>query len=306
MKSGKVGTMFKRGLGAILSVLAVLTGGATLAVAADIPVSSRSLTVWNKLQTPLQRDLNAMGLGLGDPIFIRVFKHSAELEIWVEKASGRYVHFRTYEVCKYSGKLGPKLQRGDRQAPEGFYFVTADQLNPNSNFHLSFDLGFPNPYDRGLGRTGGNLMIHGDCVSTGCYAMTDEGIEEIYSLTKAALRSGQDSIPVHVFPFRMTDRAMARFRRSEWSDFWLNLKQGYDQFERDHTPPLIAVASNRYIVGSGKRMANVGGRLATLTTDETEELARGVAARANVAPVPAASVGTPALRDSSFVDWGDD
>ena len=133
------------------------------------------------------------------------------------------------------------------RGPEGFYFVTPGRLNPFSKFHLSFNLGYPNAYDRAHGRTGGALMVHGDCVSIGCYAMTDAGIEEIYALADAAFREGQPFFRVHVFPFRMTDENMARHEKSRWKDFWENLKEGYDFFERSGRPPNVEVRGGRYV-----------------------------------------------------------
>ena len=225
-------------------------GLAEFSQAFEIPTSPRARAAFTKVEPTLARDLRATGLRLGAPIFMRVFKKSAELEVWVEDKSGRYSLFRTYDICNYSGSLGPKVKLGDKQSPEGFYYVTAEQLNPRSHYHLSFNLGYPNAFDQGLRRTGGNLMIHGDCVSIGCYAMTDEKIEEIYALAESSLRNGQRDVPVHVFPFRMTERAMYRFRRSTWSDFWHNLKQGYDLFEQDRRPPLVAVTNDRYVFSS--------------------------------------------------------
>ena len=132
-------------------------------------------------------------------------------------ATGAFAPFETYPICAWSGELGPKLAEGDRQAPEGFYAVGLKQLNPNSNYHRAFNLGFPNAYDRALGRTGSFLMVHGDCVSIGCYAMTDQGIDEIYRIVEAALHQGQREVPVHAFPFRMTEKAMAEKAGHRWA-----------------------------------------------------------------------------------------
>jgi murein L,D-transpeptidase YafK len=177
---------------------------------------------------------------------VRIFKESRELELWVEN-DGRFALFRTYEICTFSGHLGPKLRTGDLQSPEGFYFVTPDRMNPASRFHLSFNLGYPNAYDRHHGRTGGFLMVHGDCVSIGCYAMTDAQIEEIYTLADAALRQGQPFFRVHIFPFRMTVRNMQRHRDSRWREFWRNLEEGYDFFERHGRPPNVEVRNGKYV-----------------------------------------------------------
>ncbi|MCV6585395.1 MAG: murein L,D-transpeptidase [Marinibacterium sp.] len=195
---------------------------------------------------PLAVQLDEAGLDLGAPAFIRVFKEDATLELWLQDDAG-YRLFKTYPICRYSGALGPKLKEGDRQAPEGFYSVARSAMNPNSRYHLSFNLGFPNAYDRAHGRTGSYLMIHGDCVSAGCYAMTDRGIEEIYRIVEAAQNAGQRAVPVHAFPFRMTDERMARESDHRWYDTWRNFKEGYDLFETTGQPPQVSVAGRRYV-----------------------------------------------------------
>jgi len=123
-------------------------------------------------------------------------------------------------------------------------------MNPMSRFHLSFDLGYPNAYDRYYGRTGSALMVHGDCVSIGCYAMTDPGIEEIYALADAALRGGQPFFRVHIFPFRRTPDRIRRSRGSRWWEVWRNLQEGYAFFEREGRPPDVNVREGRYVFES--------------------------------------------------------
>ncbi len=182
----------------------------------------------------------------GRPIFIRIFKQSRELELWVQRG-WRFHLWKTYPICGMSGELGPKLREGDLQAPEGFYFVGPRSLNPNSRFHLSFNVGYPNAYDRAHRRTGSYIMVHGDCVSAGCFAMTDSAIEEIYRIVEAAFASGQPFFRVHIFPFRMTAESMRRQRGSQWAEFWRSLKPGYDHFERTRTPPNVEVQSGRYV-----------------------------------------------------------
>jgi murein L,D-transpeptidase YafK len=195
----------------------------------------------------LQERLELLSAKMGDPVFIRIFKEESLLEVWI-RSGAEYQHLKDYFICAYSGYLGPKLQEGDRQAPEGFYKVEKHQLNPNSKFHLSFNLGFPNAYDRAHERTGSYLMIHGNCVSDGCYAMTDEKIEEIYALVEGALKRGQEHVQVHAFPFRMTDVNMALYGNSEWYDFWTNLKEGYDYFELEKLPPYVKVENKQYVI----------------------------------------------------------
>lgn len=183
-----------------------------------------------------------------DETFIRIFKSEAELEVWSRTDGAEaYQLQKIYPICAYSGDLGPKLKQGDRQAPEGFYWVTRNSLNPYSSFHLSFNLGYPNRYDRAHGRTGDFLMVHGNCASVGCYAMTDCGIEEIYRTVEDSLEAGQAGIRVHIFPFRMTEENLRRHEGHEWRDFWLNLKTGYDMFEANGTPPNTEVDDRTYV-----------------------------------------------------------
>jgi murein L,D-transpeptidase YafK len=195
-------------------------------------------------------DLEAKNLEYGDPIFIRIFKEESELEVWVQ-GTDRYELFRTWPICDWSGGLGPKLIEGDGQSPEGFYYVHAPRMNPSSTFHLSFNLGYPNAYDKSHDRTGSYLMVHGNCVSIGCYAMTDSGIEQIWALADAALRGGQGFFRVHVFPFRMSEENMDKHKESAWHAFWLNLKQGYDLFETTGWPPDTTVSEQVYVFTSG-------------------------------------------------------
>ena len=195
--------------------------------------------------------LKAQGLALGAPVFLRIFKLESELEIWMEK-DGRYQKFATYPICLWSGRLGPKLREGDRQAPEGFYAVTKDELNPNSRWHRSFSLGFPNAFDRAQGRTGSFIMVHGGCQSVGCFAMTNDVVDEIWQLVTAALDQGQPAFNVQVFPFRMTEKNLAARKGDKWSPFWADLKKGYDAFERTRVPPMVSVCEGRYVIAEAK------------------------------------------------------
>jgi murein L,D-transpeptidase YafK len=198
---------------------------------------------------PLSQKLAEKGLKRGQPVFVRIMKESSELELWMDRGD-QWVMLHAYPVCRWSGALGPKLKEGDGQAPEGFYMVTRRALNPNSSYHLSFNLGFPNAYDAAHGRTGSFLMVHGDCLSIGCYAMTDAGIEEIYGLVEAALKAGQQTVPVHVFPFRMTEANMARHKGHRWAEYWANLKEGWDLFEQKREPPAAMACGRRYGFGA--------------------------------------------------------
>ena len=214
-------------------------------MAVEPPTSERARRAIVAVRPTLEARLHAKGMRWGDPIYLRLFKEERVLELWVQ-TGGRWRLFETSPICSFSGGLGPKLREGDRKSPEGFYFVRPGAMNPRSRYHLSFNLGYPNAFDRAHGRSGSALMIHGDCVSVGCYAMTDAGIEPIYAMADAALRRGQPFFRVHVFPFRMTDEKLGRHVGSEWYSFWMNLKQGYDWFERHGRPPDVHVDGRRY------------------------------------------------------------
>jgi murein L,D-transpeptidase YafK len=180
------------------------------------------------------------------PIVVRLFKEESELEVWKQNTAGRFQILKTYPICRWSGDLGPKLREGDRQAPEGFYTVTPELMNPNSNFYLSINVGFPNSFDRANKRNGSFLMIHGDCWSSGCYAMTDEQISEIYALARDSL-SGRPSFQVQAYPFRLTPSNLARHRNSPNLAFWNMLKIGNDHFETTQREPKVDVCNRRYV-----------------------------------------------------------
>lgn len=190
--------------------------------------------------------LRRKGVRRGAPVFIRIFKQESLLELWMKKGP-RFTLVKSYPICKWSGKLGPKLRVGDRQAPEGFYRVSARQMNPHSKYHLSFNLGYPNRLERSYGRTGSALMVHGKCVSAGCYAMTDPLIEEIYAVMSQAFQAGQRIIDVHAFPFRMTAANIDKYGHHRWAAFWWNLKQGYDVFEATLNPPKTEACRKKYV-----------------------------------------------------------
>jgi murein L,D-transpeptidase YafK len=181
------------------------------------------------------------------PILIRLFKEESELEVWKQDTTGRFELLKVYPICRWSGDLGPKISEGDRQAPEGFYTITPGLMNPNSNYYLAINTGFPNAYDRANDRHGGFLMIHGDCSSRGCYAMTDEQIGEIYSLARESFLGGQPSFQIQAYPFRMTPANLARHRTSPHLAFWKMLKIGNDHFEATHLEPKIDVCDKHYV-----------------------------------------------------------
>lgn len=181
------------------------------------------------------------------PILVRLFKQESEFEVWKQNRSGQFELLKTYPICRWSGELGPKVREGDRQAPEGFYTITPGQMNPTSHYYLAFNMGFPNAFDHALGRTGAELMVHGDCSSRGCYAMTDEQIAEIYALAREAFFGGQRAFQVQAYPFRMTPINLAKHRNNPNMPFWKMLKQGYDHFEVTHHEPKVDVCERRYV-----------------------------------------------------------
>jgi murein L,D-transpeptidase YafK len=190
------------------------------------------------------------GMQKSDPILVRAYKKEAEMEVWKRGADGRYALLKTYPICRWSGQLGPKVREGDRQTPEGFYTVTPAQMNPNSAYFLSFDTGFPNAYDREMGRTGSALMVHGSCSSRGCFAMTDEAIAEIYAVAREAFAGGQRGFQFQSYPFRMTAQNLARHRYDPHMAFWRNLKEGHDYFEVARQEPRVQVCGRRYVFGA--------------------------------------------------------
>jgi murein L,D-transpeptidase YafK len=190
--------------------------------------------------------MSSKGMSKNDPILIRAYKKESELEVWKRGSNGKYALLKTYPICRWSGQLGPKTREGDRQVPEGFYTVTPAQMNPNSNFYLSFDTGYPNSFDRSLGRNGGDIMVHGSCSSRGCFAMTDQNVAEIYAIARDALAAGQRGFQFQSYPFRMTAENLAKHRLDPHIAFWKNLKEGSDTFEVTKEEVQVAVANRRY------------------------------------------------------------
>lgn len=229
----------------IAGLLAAAALAATLAACQDASLSD------NRHLKPIPAKTIALmeekGMRKQDPILVRIFKEESEFEIWKKRPDGRYALLKTYPICRWSGSLGPKIREGDKQAPEGFYTVTPAQMNPRSAYHLSFDLGFPNAFDRVHGRTGRYLMVHGDCLSAGCYALTDEQVAEVYAIAREAFAGGQRAFQVQAMPFRMTAKNMARRRDNKNMAFWKNLKEGYDHFEVTRREPQVAVCDRHYV-----------------------------------------------------------
>ena len=228
---------------AILTGTLAILGGCSTSSLYEPPAVVRTGTVY----TSTLRQIESLNMERAAPILIRIYKEESTLEIWKQDRTGRFVLLNTYPICKYSGKLGPKIVEGDRQAPEGFYDITSDQMNPNSSEYLAFNIGFPNAFDRSLGRTGSFLMVHGGCRSVGCYAMTDGAMEEIYGLVYEAFRGGQEKVQIQAFPFRMTAENLARHGEDPNAPFWEMLKIGSDAFVANGRPPTVAVCDQRYV-----------------------------------------------------------
>ena len=238
------------GLGAslagMLSVAPAL-GQSSAATAAD--VRQRFTRTFKTAQLP--GDLAAIGARLGAPMLLRVFKLEREVEVWVQPEDQQtFVLFRIFPICFYSGKLGPKVKEGDMQSPEGFYFVGPAQMRAKSQYHRAIDFAFPNDYDAAQGYTGTELLIHGNCVSSGCYAMTDPFVEQLFELGSATAATAAQGFWIHAFPFHMTVEALAGQQDSPWLGFWEQLKAGYDAFETSRVPPHIRVEGGRYVVAA--------------------------------------------------------
>jgi murein L,D-transpeptidase YafK len=230
-----------------MRLLLALAACAAAIVLAGCETDSPIARALKPLSPQLLAQLDQRHMPKESPILIRLFKEESEIEVWKQDTSGRFALLKTYPICRWSGELGPKTREGDRQAPEGFYTVTPAQMNPNSHYYLSFDIGYPNAYDRAYGRTGGNIMVHGDCSSRGCYAMTDEQISEIYALPRESFFGDQQSFQVQAYPFRMTPLNMAKHRNNPNIPFWKMLKQGNDHFEVTHLEPKVNVCERRYV-----------------------------------------------------------
>lgn len=243
--------------------LAILTASNTLARAdkANAPIPAATLAL-----------MAARGTNAASPIVLRAYKKESEIEVWKRNASGRYVPIKTYPICRWSGQLGPKTKSGDRQTPEGFYTVAKSQMNPNSRYYLSFDVGYPNAYDRAHGSTGSAVMVHGVCSSMGCFAMTDAVAGELFAIAREAFAGGQGAFQFQSFPFRMTAANMARHRTDPNIAFWRQLKEGSDRFEATGEEPAVSVVGGRYTFAPSRDPAKEAAFTA-LHKDETDRIA---------------------------------
>lgn len=297
--------MNRRPLVRLLLASAAIAAAVTLG-GCDTDSVAPTLRSLQPLSPQMIAEIERKNMGKESPILVRIFKEESELELWKEDKSGRMALLKTYPICRWSGDLGPKVKQGDRQAPEGFYTITPSLMNPNSSYYLSINMGFPNTYDRANNRTGSFLMIHGDCSSAGCYAMTDEQIAEIYALARESFFGGQGSFQIQAFPFRMTVQNMARHRNSPHMPFWRMLKVGYDHFEVTRQEPKVDVCERRYVFNteSTGRYSSTGACPAMTTPDDVLAAVREKQRRddAQVADLIRRGTNLPAVR--SFADGG--
>jgi murein L,D-transpeptidase YafK len=237
--------------------------GATVGAGAQTTVnlmrlSSRTETKFSRVSDSLKKQFEAKKLTWPpEEIYIRSFKFDRQLEVWVKgNKKEAFKLFKSYKVCMQSGSIGPKRMEGDYQMPEGFYYI--NEFNPNSNYHLALGLNYPNASDKILSdslRPGSAIYIHGGCVSTGCIAISDGPIEELYLVASSAREQGQEFIPVHVFPIKYNNKrsfeylAQATKDNQQLQKFAITLKSAFDYFEEKKQLPVIMVNKcGNYIV----------------------------------------------------------
>jgi murein L,D-transpeptidase YafK len=297
-----------------LRVIFVLMTSLVLAACQDIDTKDFAPKASKQIPEKLMKVIKAKGMTRTSPILVRLYKEENVLEVWKQKDNGRYDFVDDFAICKMSGKLGPKFIEGDRQAPEGFYTITPGQMNPTSSYHLAFNTGYPNAFDRAHGRGGSNLMVHGACSSSGCYSMTDEQIEVIFALARDAFKGGQRSFQFQAYPFRMTAQNMARYRNDPNYDFWVNLKEGYDYFELTKVPPRVGVCDKKYTFAAGVTSGDapmeacnpdapppaLAAALATNKAQFDQEMTASIAKSSYAAPAPSVQ----GLKEAKLVaDW---
>src|SRR5215212_8881866 len=296
-----------------LFTAAVLAGGVLLAGCNSDEISLASNAKANQPVPPkLIADMTEQDMDLQSPMLVRLFKQEAELEVWKQDRSGRFALLKTYPICRWSGDLGPKVREGDRQAPEGFYSISPAQMNPQSSYYLSFNTGYPNAYDKALGHNGSQLMVHGDCSSRGCYAMTDEQIAEIYSLGRESFFGGQRAFQMQAYPFRMTPLNMAKHRNNPNMPFWKMIKEGYDHFEVTRQEPKVDFCEKKYVFDAAKTadakrdpVFDAAAKCpAYVIPDEIAEAVREKQQQDQVETAKLIAKGTPVARMNTGIDGG--
>jgi murein L,D-transpeptidase YafK len=276
-RMGLVGRRFAGArMAAKLSLVAMVAG--FLAACNDNPQLRSSGRSTRPIPSQTLALMQQKGTNAQAPMLIRTFKKEAELEIWKMKADGQYALLKTYPMCRWSGQLGPKTKEGDRQVPEGFYAITPSQMNPNSNYYLSFNVGYPNAFDKAHGYTGGLIMVHGDCSSAGCFSMTDEQIAEIYAIARESFAGGQKAIQLQSMPFRMTADNLAKHRLDPNMKFWKDIKVGNDHFEVTKQEVAVGVCNRRYVFNAvGQNGARLDPTAACPPLQEDQQLKSVVA-----------------------------
>src|SRR6266567_2682635 len=300
-------TLIDRSLVRALITSAALGAGALLAGCNSDDISLANNAKANQpVPARLIAEMTAKDMDLQSPILVRLFKQEAELEVWKQDRSGRFALLKTYPICRWSGDLGPKVREGDRQAPEGFYSISPGQMNPQSAYYLSFNTGYPNAFDKALGRSGSQLMVHGDCSSRGCYAMTDEQIAEIYSLGRESFFGGQRAFQLQAYPFKMTPLNMAKHRNNQNMPFWKMIKEGYDHFEVTRQEPKVDFCEKKYVSDATKDLVfDASAKCpAYVIPDEVANAVRDKqqADQAEIAQLVAK--GTPVARSNTGIDGG--
>ncbi len=226
----------------ILTVFAVFV---PFIASAETPTKSWHPESVAAREADLSQEFEAKGLKLGSSVFLRVYKQTSEMELWVQRGP-RYELFKIYRICRWSGGLGPKFYEGDRQSPEGVYRITASDLIVNQRWDRAMEINYPNSFDRENGRSGSHILIHGKCGSIGCFAIQDQNVEEVYGAVRAALHNGQAYVPVLALPFRFSALAPDKEDTLQMNEFWGDLRRADLLFERDRLPPVAWICDGRY------------------------------------------------------------
>ncbi len=266
----------RRALRVLPRLAAIVVGAALLSGCDETIGTANNYRAYSPIPEATLASIDAKGSTKNAPVLIRAFKKESEMEIWKQRSDGRYVYLKTFPMCRWSGQLGPKVREGDRQVPEGFYTITPGSMNPNSAYYLSFNVGYPNAYDRAWGHTGGSIMVHGICSSAGCFSMTDQQIEEIYAIMREAFAGGQHAVQMQSFPFRMTAENMAKHRLDPNIGFWRELKKGSDTFEVTKMQTPVGVCNKHYVFSSAKGGARFDAESSCPPLDLDEEVVKAV------------------------------
>ncbi len=214
------------------------------------PVTARTREIELRVRPRLARGLASAGARLGAPLYIRVLKEGGEVEVWAAGRDGAYIRFQTYRLCGAAQALGPRRRIGDQQAPEGFYLLTPGRMDASARAYLSLALNYPNGLDTARRWTGAPAAFAGRCAAAAGLGLTDPAVEELWALASAAFRAGQRAIPVHIFPFALTSRALRRPAPETLTRFWAELEPAWRLFEAERKPPATGVRGGRYVVSS--------------------------------------------------------